>query len=102
MVRVLSECANNLEEMFSVLGREEYCEEYPIVLARNKAAKSGLRLLSYSITLHPTLRASLRESVDNSTVSIAPLEALLLTPLTTSIKQSYIQMLTVFLDEQGG
>lgn len=101
MVRILTECSNTLEEMFSVLGRIEYSDEYPIVLARNRATKSGLQLLSYAINAHPTLRASLRATTENASISLAPLEAILLTPLTPNGHQSYIQMLTVFLDEQG-
>jgi hypothetical protein len=87
--------------MFAVMNRNEYSDDYPIVMARNKAAKSGLRLLSYAINVHSTLRASLRTSTENNSVFIAPLEAILLTPLTTCDQRSYILMLTVFLDENG-
>lgn len=87
--------------MFLTLGKTEYTDDYPIVLARNEAAKSGLQLLSYAINVHPALRASLRATTEGASISVAPLEAILLTPLTNNTQQSYIQMLTVFLDEQG-
>jgi hypothetical protein len=101
MVRIFAECTSRLPEMFATLEKLEYTEDYPIVLARNRASKSALRLLSYAINLHPTLRASLRESVESTSIFIAPLESILLTPLSTSDPQNYIQMLAPFLDEQG-
>lgn len=87
--------------MYSVLGRIEYTDDYPVVLARNRAAQSGLRLLSYAINVHPSLRASMRTTAESTSISLAPLEAILLTPLANSPQQSYVQMLTAFLDEQG-
>lgn len=101
MVRILTECSNSLENMFLVLGRIEYSDDYPIVLARNRAAQSALRLFSYAITVHLALRASLRSTTESTSIFLSPLESILLTPLSTSSQQSYIQILTVFLDEQG-
>ncbi|KAI6189575.1 hypothetical protein M3Y97_00023300 [Aphelenchoides bicaudatus] len=100
LVRILTECANNLESMFAALGRVEFTDEYPVVLARNQAAKSSLRLFSYAINLHASLKASLRTASESTSIFLAPLEAILLTPLSTANQQSYIQMLTAFLDEQ--
>jgi DNA-binding PucR family transcriptional regulator len=87
--------------MFLVLDQNELTDDYPVALARKRASQSALRLLSYAINLYPSMRASLRSSTENTSIFLATLEAILLTPLSTAAQQSYVQILTVFLDEQG-
>jgi hypothetical protein len=84
-----------------VMDRKEYSDHYCVVVARNEAAKSGLRLLSYTVNVHSTLQASLSAYTGNGSAVITSLEAILLTPLTICDQQSYISMLTVFLEEHG-
>lgn len=87
--------------MFLILGRTEFNDEHSTVLARNSAAQSALRLFSYAISLHSPLKSSLRTTTESTSIFLSSLESILLTPLTASSQQSYMQMLTIFLDEQG-